>query len=345
MRTLVVGLGRAGADLHLPVLARARASVRQLFDDRPVVACDPSRLPAERPGLAMVGSLAEAAALLDPAETVAHVCTPPAVRAEVVAQLAERGFRNVIVEKPLAADTDDLARITRLRRKHGLRVAVVEPWLTSALTERLIGLVRGASLGDPRSISIVQNKPHFRRSLTSPSHPTAFDVELPHGVGLALRLAGSARVTHAAGFDLVVGDAVVPRMGGARVGLRHNNGVRTEISSDLTSPVRERRITVEFERGVAVGHFAVSDDDDHSQLTVTVNGHREHEVLRDDSLTEWVIRAYRLFHAAGDQHARGFAFATDVVQLLSVAKNICAEPVVPAARAESPGRVAALHVR
>ena len=89
----------------------------------------------------------------------------------------------------------------------------------------------------------------------------------------------------------------------------------------------------------------VSDDDDHSQLTVTVNGRREHEVLRDDSLTEWLLRAYRLFHAAGDQHSRGFAFATDVVQLLSVAKNICAEPVIPAARGEaSPGPVAA-HVR
>ncbi|WP_033429425.1 Gfo/Idh/MocA family protein [Saccharothrix syringae] len=345
MRTLVVGLGRDGTDLHLPVLARARASVRQLFDDRPVVACDPRRLPAERPGLAMVGSVAEAAALLDPADSVAHVCTPPTVRAAVVAELAERGFRNVIVEAPLAADTDDLARVMRLRRKHGLRIAVVEPWLTSALTERLVGLVRGGALGEPRSISVVQNKPRFRRSLTSPSHPTAFDVELPHGVGLALRLAGSARVTHAAGFDLVVGDAVVPRMGGARVGLRHNNGVRAEIASDLTSPVRERRVTVEFEKGVAVGHFAVSDEDDHSQLTVTVNGRREHEVLRDDSLTEWVIRAYRLFQAPGDQHARGFSFATDVVQLLSVAKNICAEPVVPAARAGARGRVPAAHVR
>ncbi|MDQ2588034.1 oxidoreductase [Saccharothrix yanglingensis] len=342
VRTLVVGLGRAGAELHLPALARARASVRQLFDDRPVVACDPRRPLAELPGVTVVGSLAEAAALLDPGDAVAHVCTPPAVRAEVVAELAERGFRNVVVEKPLAADTDDLARVIRLRRRHGLRVAVAEPWLTSVLAERLVGLVRGGSMGEPRSVSMELNKPRFRRTLSVPDQSTAFDVELPHGVGLALRLAGSARVTHAAGFDLVVDDVVVPRMGGARIGLRHNSGVRTEISSDLTSPVRERRITVEFERGSAVGHFAVSDEDDHAQLTVLVNGHRAHEIMRDDAMTEWVIRAYRLFHGSGDQHARGFAFATDVVQLLSVAKNICAEPVVPAARGEStPGRVAA----
>src|SRR5687768_4164010 len=208
VRTLVVGLGRAGAELHLPVLARARTSVRQLSDDRPIVACDPRRLPAERPGLAMVGSLAEAATLLDPGDTVAHLCTPPSLRAEVMAELAERGFRNVIAEKPLAADTDDLARLIRLRRKHGLRIAVVEPWLTSTLTGRLTELLRGGALGEPKSISIVQNKPRFRRSMAGPDHQTAFDVELPHGVGLALRLAGSARVTHAAGHDLTVGDVV-----------------------------------------------------------------------------------------------------------------------------------------
>ncbi|MFI9007748.1 Gfo/Idh/MocA family oxidoreductase [Actinosynnema sp. NPDC053489] len=345
MRTLVVGLGRAGADVHLPVLARARTSVRRLFDDRPVVACDPRRPPVERPGLVVVGSLAEASALLDPADTVAHVCTPLSTRVAVLAELAERGFRNVIAEEPLAADADDLARVIRLRRRHGLRIAVVEPWQTSSLTARLLDLVRGGALGEPKSISVVQDMPYFRRSLTGRGDRTAFDVELPHGVGLALRLAGSARVTHAAGSDLVVGDVVVPRMGGARIGLRHNSGVRTEIGSDLTSPVRQRRIAVRFERGDAVGHFAVGEDDDHSQLTVTVAGRREHEVLPDDAFTEWVLRAYRLFDAPGDQHARGFAFATDVVQLLSVAKNICAEPVIPAARGAATARPVAAHAR
>ncbi|MBM7809248.1 Gfo/Idh/MocA family protein [Saccharothrix algeriensis] len=327
-----MGFGRGGADLHLPVLARARAAARQLFGDQPVVVCDPSRVLGARPGLVTAAGVAEAAALLDPEDAVAHVCTPPTVRAEVIGELAEHGFRNLVVEKPLATDTDDLARVIRLRRKHGLRIAVVEPWLTSSLTARLTELVRGGALGEARSIAIVQNKPRFRRSLARSSHPTAFDVELPHGVGLALRLAGNARVTHAAGFDLVVGDVVVPRMGGARIGLRHNSGVRAEISSDLMSPVRERRVTITFDHGSAVGHYAVSADDDHSQLTVTRNGRREHHVLRDDSLTEWVVRAYQQFRGTGDQHARSFAFATDVVQLLSVAKNICAEPVVPEVR-------------
>ncbi|WNV82865.1 Gfo/Idh/MocA family oxidoreductase [Umezawaea sp. Da 62-37] len=331
MRTLLVGLGRAGAQLHLPVLEGARASAPQLFDDDPVVGCDPCRTP-ERPGLVVRTSLEAAAAEVDPARTVAHVCTPPGNRSEVISALAGLGFRRMVVEKPLAVDTDDLARVIGLRRRHGLWIAVVEPWLTSSLTARLMALVRGGSLGEPRSITLVQNKPRFRRTLTTTSHRTAFDVELPHGVGLALRLAGNARVTHASGSDLVVGRTRVPRMGGARMGLRHTNGTRTEITSDLTSPARERRVEVRFENGAAIGHYAISADDPYSQLTVTANGQREHEVLRDDSLTEWMIHAYRLFQGGRDQHAKNFSVACDVARLLSVAKNISAEPMIPAAR-------------
>ncbi|SER13910.1 Predicted dehydrogenase [Lentzea xinjiangensis] len=341
MQSLVVGLGRAGAGLHLPVLAKARARDPQLFGGQDVVGCDPRRTPPQRPGLVATTSIRAAAGGLDPANTVVHVCTPPTERHAVITELAELGFRNMVVEKPLASDADDLARIIRVRRKHRLHIEVVEPWLTSTLTRKLIELTHSGPFGAPKSITIVQNKPRFRRSFAAPGHPTAFDVELPHGVALALRLAGAARVTHAAGADLEVDGQCCPRMGGADIGLRHNSGVRTEISSDLTSPVRERRVTIDFAGGSAVGHFAVSDDDDHSQLTLLANGRREHLVLRDDSLTEWMIQAYRRFRAGGEQ-TRGFNFAAEVVQLLSVAKNICAEPVVPAARTET-GPVAVAH--
>lgn len=306
MQTLVVGLGRAGAGLHLPVLARARSAARPLFSSLPIVACDPRRTIPESPEVTVTSTVEQAERLVVPADTVVHVCTPPTVRTSVLTELAELGFRRFIVEKPLATDTDELARVVRLRRKHSLHLEVVEPWLTSTLTQRLTDLAGSGTLGDLKSIAIVQNKPRFRRSLLTPGHPSAFDVELPHGVGVALRLAGNARVTHAAGQDLVLGELVIPRMGSAAVGLRHNSGVRTLIESDLTAPVRERRITCEFSRGRAVGHYAVSDDDDHSQLTVTQNGQSTHSVQRDDSLTAWMIRAYRNFHAAPVSPAAGW---------------------------------------
>ncbi|WP_410585777.1 Gfo/Idh/MocA family oxidoreductase [Amycolatopsis sp. lyj-108] len=326
MRSFVVGLGRAGAGLHLPVLAKLRERTPQLFDDGPVTACEPRQNVASRPGLVVAPTIDAAATGLDPDDTVAHVCTPPTERLTVLTELATLGFRKVIVEKPLAADIDDLARIIRLRRKYKLHVEVVEPWLASTLTARLVELIRDGRFGAAKSIDIVQNKPRFRRSLVRPGHPTAFDVELPHGVALALRLAGAARVTHASGTDLEVEGNIGPRMGGATIGLRHNSGIHTEIRSDLTSPVRERRVTLEFEQGTAVGHFAVSGDDHHSQLTLSSNGRSEHVVLRDDAMTEWMFEAYRKFRLDGEQ-TQGFTFATEVVRLLSVAKNICAEPV------------------
>ncbi|MFC3453805.1 Gfo/Idh/MocA family protein [Amycolatopsis speibonae] len=326
MRSLVVGLGRAGAGLHLPVLAKLRSSTPHLFGDEPISACDTRQGVTDRPGLVIAPTIDEAAAGLDPAHTVAHVCTPPTEHFPVLSELAELGFRKLIVEKPLAADIDDLARIIRLRRKHKLHVEVVEPWLTSTLTWRLVELIRSGRFGTPRTIDVVQNKPRFRRSLMVPGHPTAFDVELPHGVALAVRLAGAARVTHASGTDLEMGGNFGARMGGATIGLRHNTGIHTEIRSDLTSPVRERRVTVEFEKGSAVGHFAVSGDDHHSQLTLRSDGPSDHVVLRDDAMTEWMYQAYQKFQAGGEQ-TLGFTFATEVVQLLSVAKNICAEPV------------------
>jgi hypothetical protein len=188
-------------------------------------------------------------------------------------------------------------------------------------------VVRERALGGLKTIAIDQHKPRFRRSLAAPPGQSAFDVEVPHGVGLALHLAGNARVTHATGRDLVLDELVVPRMGGAEIGLRHAGGVRSLIVSDLDSPIRQRRITCEFAHGTAVGHYAVSADDDHAQLTVTRDGRTEHTVLRDDCLLAWMVQAYRSLRLGGEQPESAPTPGAEVVRILSVAKNISAEPI------------------
>ncbi|HEX2301044.1 MAG TPA: hypothetical protein VHH34_21475, partial [Pseudonocardiaceae bacterium] len=49
LQTFVIGLGRAGAGLHVSVLSRLRerAAMRQLFAECPLVVCDP-RFAADR---------------------------------------------------------------------------------------------------------------------------------------------------------------------------------------------------------------------------------------------------------------------------------------------------------
>jgi predicted dehydrogenase len=340
MRTLIVGLGRAGLGLHWGVIRRLRAQRPDLFADAPALAYDKRDVVrrADRAGMVLVDSLAEARRLSDPAETIVHLCTTPTARLEPLRELADLGYRQIMVEKPLAADARTLREIAELRRSRDLRLAVVAHWLDSALTRRLAGLVRSEELGRLRSISITQNKPRLRRTLESATngHQTAFDVEVPHSLGVVLRIAGNASVSAAGLTDMKVGSLVVPWMGNARLVLGHDAGPRTEIFSDLSSPVRERRIELEFTGGSAVGHYAGSEDDHYAQLQIARNGAITTHVFPDDALSSFFVRVYRDF-ARGASFDEELGLATRVVELIGQAKSMSlrADPAVDSAVANA----------
>jgi predicted dehydrogenase len=326
VRTLVVGLGRAGAGLHLPVLARLRAtSSQRLFADEPFVACDPGPVgPVPTDGTTVVTSVAQAARLLDPARTVVHLCTPPSGRPLVLAELAAAGFRRFVVEKPLAADPADLAAVVALRDRYRLDLVVVAPWLAAGLTRRLVDAVRCGRYGVLRSVTVAQHKPRFTRSLATSGHPTAFDVELPHSLGVVLALAGPAQLLNAAWSPLVCAGRTLPRMGGARLALRHAGGTHSTLRSDLTSPVRERRITLRLAGAVVTGHYPLAGDDHHAQLVVSTGGAEHREVFPDDALGAFFLAAYRHFQGHPVADVTGFGPHTEVVRLLGEAKAWCA---------------------
>lgn len=327
--TLIVGLGRAGLGLHLPVLRRARAQRPGLFSGRPVVAVDPGAAPPPgRSGLRIAASLRDAAGQLDPERTVVHLCTPPGVRTGVLAEAAALGFTKVLVEKPLAGDRAALAGLLDVVREHRLQYAVVAPWLHSTLTRRLVRIVGDGGLGAVRAVHVTQHKPRFRRTLDTPGHASAFDVEVPHSVGVLLRLLGDAQVQAASCDDLRVGPVTVPRMGRAHLELTHPEGVRSEVLSDLSAPVRQRRIVLDCADGRVYGHYAVGEDDDHAQLEIVRSGAgaggREHEVLRDDSFTACLTGAYEDF-AAGADLGDDLRLHVRTVELLDEAKRRAAD--------------------
>jgi predicted dehydrogenase len=326
LRTLIVGLGHAGLDLHWPVLRRLRESAgdRDLFASGPVYGFDLREHTAPPPGedLVPVRSLAEAARLLDPAETVVHLCTPPVARLDLLHSLADLGFRRILVEKPLATDVTSAESIADLRRSAGLDLTVVAHWLDSALTARCAELVRSGRLGELRAISFVQRKPRLSRTIMTHGHPTAFDAEVPHSLGVALRLAGDARLLDASWTDMQAGDQLVPRMGTARLVARHSDGAHTEIFSDLTSPVRERRVTFELSGGRVVGHYPSSQDDDHAHLRLVVDRRELRSIFRDDSLANFLRRVYRRY-VEGRDGSEEFALNMRVATLLGEAKNWC----------------------
>jgi predicted dehydrogenase len=325
LRTFIVGLGRAGMELHWPVLRGLRERSPWLFGGDPPLALDAQdkRAAAANAGLVPVSSLSEARRLTDPANTIVHVCTPPTARLDLLRRLSAAGFRQIVMEKPLAADAATLAEIDRVRQEAELNMVVVAHWLDSALTRRLIELTRTGELGPLRAISVTQLKPRLRRTLGSTGHPTAFDVELPHSVGVALRIAGDAKVATAELTDMRVGRLVVPGMGSARLSIDHDTGPRTTIFSDLASPVRERRIELEFADGRAIGHYPGGEDDHFAHLTVArgvgLSAGVTADVFPDDALSTFFTRVYEEF-ADGLSFDEEFWLATRVVELLDDAK-------------------------
>jgi predicted dehydrogenase len=326
LRTLIVGFSRAGMGLHWQVLRRMREAEGDsgLLSELPVMVYDlrDVRERAARSGVVVVPSLRRARAELEPDETVIHLCTPPTARLEILRELAELGFRHILVEKPLATDRDTLRRIDELRRTHGLQLMVVAHWLDSSLTRNLRELLRSGELGGLRSISVLQTKPRHTRTLAARGHPTAFEVEAPHSLGVVLSLAGDAEVATATAGDMHVGDQVVPLMGSAHLVLRHHDGTRTEIFSDLTSPVRERRITLRLTRGLVVGHYSAGQDDRYAHLWVRADGREWRKLLPDDALMAFLSRAYRQF-AAGEAPEAELELNVRTGELLSDAKALC----------------------
>lgn len=325
LRTLIVGFGRAGRELHLPALRAARESVPggPPFDPAPPLAVDPGAA-GDGTGVVRAGSLLDACGALDPEATVVHLCTPPIVRSGLIHALAERGFRKLIVEKPLAVDRDELAAIAALAERHALEVVVVGHWLASELVARVRARLDRGDLGALEHLELRQHKPRFDRTLRGNHHPTAFDVEVPHSLGLALHLAGPGRLVSAGCGDMVAGGRVIPFMGRASLVLRHESST-SRIVSDLTSPVRERRAVLRFEGGSLVACFPVSASDNHAQL-LSYDRHGActgREAFLDDSMSRLFAQAYRWFAGMGPPPASDLDLNRRVVGLLCEAKERC----------------------
>ncbi|WP_055523796.1 Gfo/Idh/MocA family oxidoreductase [Streptomyces graminilatus] len=328
-RTLIIGLGRAGLGLHWAVLRRLRAAGNHpdLFDPAPVLTLDPlaPTAAARAEELRPVSSVAHARTLLDPERTVVHLCTPPVARLGLLRELTAAGFRRIIVEKPLSVERRAVHDILELARTERLRLAVVAPWLASSLTARLARLVEEGELGELRSIDVRQSKPRMSRTLADGGHPTAFDVEPPHSLGVCLRLAGDAVLAGAELADMHIGDTVVPGMGRAELVLRHQQAI-SRIVSDLTAPVRERRVQLGFTDGRAVAHYPGAEDDHYAQLRFSRTGGPETwEVFPDDALAAYFVDTYR---ALGDGSALEpqLRLASRVVELLADAKEASRQP-------------------
>lgn len=281
---VIVGYGRAGRNLH-------HASLRHLAGHPEVIAVDPRPSAASRE-VTWLPTLDAALDRVDPDRAVFHVTTPVADHHTVIAALAAAGARHVVLEKPIAATAAEARQIAALA-SGSTTILPVGVWLSSAVTRRIEEAVGDGVIGEVRSLRMEQMKPRFTRSAGATEAARATEVELPHQLLLALHLAGPAELADTVTWGMPLPDGtLLPGAGGVDVTLRQPNRVTTRLMSDLTSPVRLRRLRVTGTRGTLVAHFPISSEDHTGQLVLPG---RERELIHDQPLTRFLEVAYGHF--------------------------------------------------
>lgn len=326
---LIVGFGHAGRDLHLPCLRKVAEDRGGALQINPLHVIDPrltdrsSLLPA---GVVAHDDLESAMRVLGP-DTVVHVTTPPNCHASTLGEAISVGFNRIIIEKPLAENLAEARRMAESACQPGIDVLVVANWLSSSLTQYIIDRIDI----DPRftpigTISLRQTKSRLTRTRTDQSHKTAFDIEMPHMVALALLLAGEeAHLVTASSTDMAIGDNIHQNLGTAYMETQHIKGIRCQIYTDLSSPIRERVIEYRTITGSVKAYFPPDGSDSFSYLfLLDKNGMVcDRIIIHDDPLTNFIEYSYRYFIHGVDRPASDVKLNIKIVSLLEQAKLHC----------------------
>jgi predicted dehydrogenase len=160
LRVALLGLGRAGLELHLPALLRSRAFAE-------VLAFDP--VAERRARAAELGAhpLEEAAASLGPEVEAVVIATPHETHAELAAA-ALRAGKAVYVEKPMATSTADALDLATLARGPGRTLQLGLAYRHHPLWRRAFELVRAGRLRPPLDVRAVFTSPGRGEGWRSP---------------------------------------------------------------------------------------------------------------------------------------------------------------------------------
>jgi predicted dehydrogenase len=328
--TVIVGFGRAGK-MHQECLLKAINSTQ---DDRqpdmPIIvleaAPDRAVAGAAKSPIRFVSSIDQLP--FNGTGSIAHLCTPPAVRCQVFHDLLGAGVRQFIFEKPMVSSADELDSVRCLQAETNAKILVVANWTVSALTRSIQALLSPHSTLEIREIRIVQRKSRIGLSRESQSHISPFETELPHMVALACLFGGAGvKLLSAASWDLEPGGEALRGMGGAKLALQSEDGWSIDLLADHVSPIQERSILIKVSDGTFIqGYFPCSRSDHFSQLIRRRSDGSvfSHEYYHDDTLTTFIHEAYRYFLNGGPKPKSDLEFNVQVCQLLEDARSSCA---------------------
>jgi len=163
LRGAIIGFGAVAANGHWPGYAQSRDAKIVAVVDR-----TEERRQAAResiPGVETVGTIAELGEGID----FVDICTPPALHGEPIRAALTRGW-NVLCEKPLLLDPDELENVRSLARESGRAIVPVHNWKYAPIIRRGTEALRAGAIGELRELQIETRRIEDCAAI-DPAHP------------------------------------------------------------------------------------------------------------------------------------------------------------------------------
>lgn len=346
---VVVGLGRAGLGLHIPVLEKIRRDGAAASPFGAVVGLvDPVETGTKRAlhrleydygydprRISCATSLADLTGV-DLDNTIVHICTPADDHASTLRAATEVGFRRIIVEKPCASNTADVDEMQRIADRTGASIAVINPYLYSRSVASCKDKIQ--QLGrQPHYLDFEMSKPRTTPTLLGRSRPeSVMDVELPHQIATALYLTEASRyrvlraeVRHMHYREIDTDPCQVVRNMGLGVIILELDQCIAVLVSYLDALTRTRELKLRFANTEHIEAFLPVTGDDHTSVIIEYSGHntdgsaeqRRVAKLPDDMLARCLFDIYSRFLTDSPQLS-DLAFNRKVVDVMDKAKKL-----------------------
>ncbi|MDB4952380.1 MAG: hypothetical protein JWM27_5029 [Gemmatimonadetes bacterium] len=344
---VIVGLGRAGLGLHVPVLEKIRSEGAGASSFGAVVGLvDTAETGIKRAqhrleydygydprGVSCATSLAGLTGV-DRDHAIVHICTPADDHAPAVRAATEAGFRRIIVEKPCASNTADVDEMQRIADRTGASIAVINPYLYSRSVASCKNKIQ--ELGQqPHYLEFEMSKPRTTPTLLGRSRPeSVLDVELPHQIATALHLTEASRyrvlradVRHMHYREVDTEPCQVVRNMGVGIIVLELDQCIAVLVSYLDALTRTRELKLRFRNTDHIEAFLPVTGDDHTSVVMEYSGHgtdgsmeqRRVAKLPDDMLARCLSDIYSRF-ATDTPQLSDLAFNRRVVDVMDKAK-------------------------
>jgi hypothetical protein len=345
---VVVGLGRAGLGLHIPILEKIRHDGAAASPFGAVVGLVDSVEAGTRRALHRLeydygydpGRISCATSLagltgVDPDQTIVHICTPADDHVSALRAATEAGFRRIIVEKPCASNTADVDEMRRIADRTGAGIAVINPYLYSRSVASCKEKIRQVGQ-QPHYLEFEMSKPRITPTLAGRSRPeSVMDVELPHQIATALHLTDATRyrvlraeVRHMHYREMETEVCQVVRNMGVGILVLELDHCIAVLVSSLDALTRTRVLKLRFPNSEHIEAFLPVTGDDHTSVIMEYSGRntdgsteQTHVAkLPDDMLARCLFDMYSRFVTDSPQLS-DLTFNRKVIDVMDKAKT------------------------